>query len=199
MQHLVARINYITPNGTFQTIGKVQADKAYYFKPGNGGETITSGDFEVLTCQPREPVIQCGTLLQYTANDITKLGFNSGIYEDGSVLYPGTGDIDVCSNQNPSPARLTNNLQKPGAFMQCTYCNWLGFNCNAKENYDEVDPRFFAQHDRLRWVMTTGSTYSTVPGAIKVGSSMYVGRVNVTTSNGTYQQIAWSWNLFIMP
>ena len=188
MNFLVARVNYITPNGTFQTIGKVKGNQAYYYKPGDGGETVTSGDFEVLSCQPRDPVIQCGTLLEFTANDITTLGFNSGTYTDGSVVYPGSGNMAACYNQNPSPARLTtsNSLSGPGAYSQCQHC-FIGF-CSTANNYDAIDPRFFAKHNSLTWVMTTGANYQSVLGAIPVGG-LYVGRINVTTSSGTYQQV----------
>jgi hypothetical protein len=87
MNHLVARVHYFTANGTYQTIGKVQDSTVYYYKPGDAGETKSTGAFEVLTCQPSKPVIQCGTLLSLGANDITKLGFPSGTYTDGSVSF----------------------------------------------------------------------------------------------------------------
>jgi hypothetical protein len=73
MKHLIGRFNYITPNGTYQTIGKVVDTTLYFYQPGDNSETTTTGAFEVLACQPRQPVLECGTLLEFTANNITAL------------------------------------------------------------------------------------------------------------------------------
>lgn len=101
MQFMIGRYNYITPNGTFQTIGKLQDTDFVFFQPGDNGYTVTRGAFEVLTCQPKEPVLQCGTLLQFTVNNITELGFNSGTFYDGSTIYAGSGNLASCWGQNP--------------------------------------------------------------------------------------------------
>lgn len=182
---LVGRFNYIQPNGTFQAIGKVRDRKLYFHQPGDNSETTTEGAFEVLTCQPREPVIKCGTLLQFTANNITTLGFNSGTYYDGSTVYVGTGNFDQCWSQNPGPARVTiaNTFKGPGSYLAC-YENNL---------YDEIDPRFFAAHNELRWIMANTTELSKVEGAIKI-RDLYAGRINITMGNGTYQQIGKIYN-----
>lgn len=56
------------------------------------------------------------------------------------------------------------------------------------ENYDEIDPKFFAKHDNLRWIKTNGSQYEKIEGRLKIGY-LYAGRITVTSSVGTYQQI----------
>lgn len=85
----------------------------------------------------------------------------------------------ICG-QDPSAARLTiaTNFEGPGAYMQCV----------NKYQYDKVDPRFFYNHPNLKWIMTNLTQYLRVDGALRTGS-MYVGRINVTTSKGTFQQI----------
>lgn len=113
-QQMVARFNYITPTGTFQTIGRVLDITLFYYEPGNTVETLTLGTFEVLTCKPRPVTYECGTLLQYTANDVTELGFDSGTFYDGSTIYIGTGAMPQCFGQNPSPARLTTSTGSKG-------------------------------------------------------------------------------------
>lgn len=182
---LVGRFNYIQPNGTFQTIGKVYGRNLYFYQPGDNSETITDGAFEVLTCQPREPVIKCGTLLQYTKNEVTTLGFNSGTYYDGSTVYVGTGNFAQCWSQNPAPSRITNanTFQGPGSYISCSD-NYM---------YDEIDPRFFAAHNDLRWIMANITELSKVEGALKIGY-LHAGRINVTMGNGTYQQIGKIYN-----
>lgn len=113
---MIARVNYIVANGTFyQTIGRVLDITLYFLKPGNLGETVALGAFEVLTCQPRAiNTATCGTLLQFTANNITELGFNSGTYYDNSIVYVGTGYFFQCGYY-PGPARVTTSINFSGA------------------------------------------------------------------------------------
>lgn len=108
------------------------------------------------------------------------LGFASGTYIDGSTIYPGTGNNLICG-ENPSPASisLANTYDGPGAYMQC----------DENLHYDNSNNvSFFVKHDNLKWIETNITEYSEIEGALKVGQS-YVGRINVTTSNGTYQVI----------
>lgn len=63
--------------------------------------------------------------------------------------------------------------------------------CGPPDLLDTVTPKYFKAHNDLKWVPTSGATYSTIPGIIKVQSAllMYVGRINITWNNGTFQQI----------
>lgn len=73
-----------------------------------------------------------------------------------------------------------------GAYSSC-------YGAVGGENYDSSDVRFFANHPDLHWITTTGANSSRVSGIIPVGSyddlNLYVGRINITLNNGTYQQI----------
>jgi hypothetical protein len=184
---MIGRFNYITQIGTFQTVGKIINSNLVFYQPGDAQETITSGAFEVLTCQNAPVKLECGALLQFTSNNITSLGFDSGVYYDNTVLYPGTGQYNQCYGLGQTPARITlsNSNQGQGAYASC----------GNNEYYDKIDPRFFAKHQNMKWVKTTGSTYSSVYGAIKINANnLYVGRVNITINNKTYQQIGKIWN-----
>lgn len=64
---------------------------------------------------------------------------------------------------------------------------------NFVENYDGKTAKFFVKNDGLIWVLTNGSTYGNVPNALKVGY-LFVGRINITMSNGTYAQIGKIYN-----
>lgn len=88
--YMVGRFNYIKPDGSiYQTIGRVLGSTMYFYQPGERRVETTTGAFEVLSCQKRDPELQCGTLLQFAVNNITELGFPSGTYIDGSTVYPG--------------------------------------------------------------------------------------------------------------
>lgn len=58
----VGRMQLHFGNGTYQTIGKVWAGLLYYYKPGDVAEQVTTGDFEVLTCNPNPSTNVCGKL-----------------------------------------------------------------------------------------------------------------------------------------
>lgn len=69
--------------------------------------------------------------------------------------------------------------------------------CYERYNYDKIDPRFFVAHPDLKWIMTNGSSYNKVDGALKI-KYLFMGRINVTYQGQTYQQIGkiWSGNLY---
>jgi hypothetical protein len=98
---LVGRINYAAPSGIFQAIGRVQNGVLTYYQPVQNQETTTSNIFEVLACQDKPSTINCGALLDFKTNNITEFGFASGVYKDGSILYPGTANFFQCFSQNP--------------------------------------------------------------------------------------------------
>lgn len=135
-----------------------------------------------------------------------------GTYYDGNPIYIGTGNFAQCWGQNPGPARIStlNTFKGPGAYRQVQPFKALleEFNSNTNvysscqgapngENYDTKDPRFFFNHPDLRWINTTGSTYNTVENAIYM-SGVYVGRINITFANMTFQQIGkiWAGNIY---
>lgn len=61
--------------------------------------------------------------------------------------------------------------------------------CGAYHQYDNSNnATFFANHPNLKWIETNYTQYLNVEGKLKVGY-LYVGRINVTTTNGTYQVI----------
>lgn len=58
--------------------------------------------------------------------------------------------------------------------------------------YDNSTAKFYFKHPNLKWVKTTVPVAPNVPGAIKVQSPYglgFVGRIDVTFSNGTFKQI----------
>lgn len=133
-----------------------------------------------------------GSLLEYGPNDITTLGRIMGTYYDGNPIYIGTGNFAQCWGQNPGPARIStlNTFRGPGAYSSCQ-------GAPNGENYDTKNPRFFFDHPDLRWIKTNGSSYLSVDNAIYM-SGVYIGRINITFENTTFQQIGkiWAGNIY---
>jgi hypothetical protein len=119
------------------------------------------------------------------SNDQLKtLGFPSGIYYDGSTIYPGIGDGSECGGESPGSAQImsTSNFQGPGAY----------FCCGSKMFFDNKTPKFFLAHPDLKWVPTTAANAANVPGVINIPSSrlLQIGRFSYTFNNGTYSLIS---------
>lgn len=98
---MVGRTNFATTTGVFQTIGRVQNGTLFYYQPSQNQEVSTSNIFEVLACQDKPTTVKCGALLDFKTNNITEYGFASGVYIDGSTVYPGTANFRQCYAQNP--------------------------------------------------------------------------------------------------
>lgn len=129
-----------------------------------------------------------GTLVPYdpTSNPYAPsiLGFNAGIYYDGSSIYPGTASSN-CIGQNPAPSRITttNRILGPGGYCTCGSA--------PLERFDDKTANFYLAHSKMQWVKVNQTTFWNVPGIIGVTSlyTMWIGRINITFTNGTFQQI----------
>lgn len=79
---------------------------------------------------------------------------------------------------------ITGKGQKPGAYSPCY---------TKSELFDTTDSKYFLNHPSLRWVKTNGPSAALVEGAIEiakfVNKPMFVGRINLTIGNITFQQI----------
>lgn len=147
--------------------------------------------FSIIVCctnganNPGCIIEKCGNLIDFkpsiSYNDPATNGFVAGKYIDGSTIYAGQGDFNVCwwqvislthqkkkmnktknNPQNPAPARIqtSNSISGPGAYSSC------GGALPAGENYDKISPKYFYNHPDLKWVPTTIDKYSTVPGKL---------------------------------
>lgn len=137
----VGRKHIASKNGTYQQVGKIYGGKFYYKIPGKNGEfTSSTADIDVLACVVCKNggsgafcclngannancslIDPCGTLLNYPRFDVTQLGLASGVYYDGSIVYPGVGDFSVCGGQNPGPSRVVSTFvatREPGSYQR---------------------------------------------------------------------------------
>jgi len=116
---LVGRKFFTSLNGTYTQVGKIKDGSFWYKIPGQNGELSSKqSDIEVLACVScpnganppfccvnqatnKDCLIDlpCGYLTSYPKNDPNINGFLSGTYQDGSKVFPGTGDFSNCGSQ----------------------------------------------------------------------------------------------------
>jgi hypothetical protein len=129
----------------------------------------------------------CGATLPmngtYRADDTTYPGFASGVWADGSTIYPGTGNFSIvlCSYYNPGIALIRmNSPLGPGAYQS------FGAAPNC---FDGTYAQYFVKTPNMEWKFTNSVQLPLLTNTLQV-NGWKVGRVNVTMTNGTvYQSI----------
>ncbi|KAG5668221.1 hypothetical protein PVAND_016169 [Polypedilum vanderplanki] len=111
---------------------------------------------------------------------------SAGIYFDGTAIYPGYSFTTECVNQDIIPARLStvkSSVGAVGAWMAC-----------GGDIFNGQNASFIKANANIKWVPSNIDNLNSVVGAILVRRSYYsyyIGRLNLTTSNGTvYQQVS---------
>lgn len=110
-------------------------------------------------------------------------GFGSGVWADGSTIYPGAGNFSSCALVNPGVAIIrTSSPLGAGAFMS------YGF---TPQCFDNTSPQYYFKSSNIAWKTGDWTTIGGMTNAIVTPGYLYrIGRINVIAPNASvYQSI----------